>query len=65
MAVHPGVAHKVQQEIDEIVGRDRIPNLADRDYLPYLDAVLQEALRIAPPLPLGELSSLKPCRIAD
>jgi cytochrome P450 len=54
MALHPGVAQKIQQEIDQNVGRDRIPNLADRDSLPYLDAALQEALRIAPPLPLGK-----------
>ncbi|KAF8597602.1 cytochrome P450 [Ceratobasidium sp. AG-I] len=53
MALNPEVAEKVHDEIDRVIGRDRIPNLADRESLPYFDAALQEALRIAPPVPLG------------
>lgn len=54
MAIHPEVAEKIHAEIDQVIGRDRIPNLADRESLPYFDAALQEVLRVAPPVPLGE-----------
>ncbi|KAF8597601.1 cytochrome P450 [Ceratobasidium sp. AG-I] len=53
MALNPEVAKKVQDEIDRVIGRDRIPNLGDREALPYFDAALQEVLRIAPTVPLG------------
>lgn len=59
MALNPKVAEKVHDEIDRVIGRDRIPSLADRESLPYFDAALQESLRIAPPVPLGELSSFE------
>ena len=54
MALNPEVAEKVHNEIDQAIGRGRIPNPGDRESLPYFDAALQEALRIAPPVPLGE-----------
>uniref|UniRef100_A0A0W0F7L8 Cytochrome P450 n=1 Tax=Moniliophthora roreri TaxID=221103 RepID=A0A0W0F7L8_MONRR len=44
---------KAQQEIDAVVGRGRLPNLDDRDSLPYVEAVYQEVMRWYPPLPLG------------
>lgn len=41
----PNIQAKVQAEIDEIVGRDRLPGLADRDKLHYLQAVITETHR--------------------
>lgn len=55
MSIRPDVAAKVKAEIDAQVGRDRIPNLHDREILPYTDAVLQEVIRFYPVFPLGEL----------
>lgn len=42
---HPEVKAKVHEELDLVVGSDRLPNLADRDQLPYTSAVLHEAQR--------------------
>lgn len=35
MMTHPDVLAKAQQEIDEVVGSDRLPTLDDRPFLPY------------------------------
>ncbi|KAJ4447850.1 hypothetical protein ANN_09858, partial [Periplaneta americana] len=50
---HPEVQEKMQQQLDAVVGRDRLPNLDDRAKLPYIDAVLREAMRLRPVLPLS------------
>ncbi len=36
---------KAQEEIDRMVGRDRLPDFSDRASLPYLDAFLEELYR--------------------
>ena len=54
MALYPDLAQRAQAEIDSIVGRARIPNFTDRESLPYVDALLQEVMRISPPSSLGE-----------
>ncbi|KAG1737315.1 cytochrome P450 [Suillus lakei] len=45
MMLFPDVQKKAQAEIDAIVGPDRLPTLADRDSLPYTEALAKEALR--------------------
>jgi len=45
MTLFPEKQEKAQQEIDAIVGLDRLPEFSDRGSLPYLEAVLQEVLR--------------------
>ncbi|KAF8988307.1 cytochrome P450 [Cyathus striatus] len=45
MVLFPDVQEKAQQEIDDIVGKDRLPEMGDRASLPYIDAVLYEVLR--------------------
>ena len=42
MLQHPEVLKKAQQEIDDIIGADRTPELEDFDNLPYIQAVVQE-----------------------
>ncbi|KAI0945621.1 hypothetical protein AcW1_001797 [Taiwanofungus camphoratus] len=44
---------KAQREIDEVVGNERLPTLADRDRLPYISALCWEVLRWNPAGPLG------------
>jgi cytochrome P450 len=53
MVYNPEVQRKAQQELDEKVGRDRVPDFGDRDSLPYIDALIDELLRWFPILPLG------------
>ncbi|XP_062550244.1 methyl farnesoate epoxidase-like [Armigeres subalbatus] len=53
MLHHPGVVQKVHQELDSVVGRYRLPLLADRPYLPYTEAVLCEIQRISNVAPLA------------
>jgi cytochrome P450 len=42
LAAHPAVAKKVQEEMDRVVGNDRLPELDDYQRLPYLQAVVNE-----------------------
>jgi cytochrome P450 len=46
MMKHPDVQTRVQNEIDTVVGRQRLPNMADKAQMPYTQAVLQEILRM-------------------
>jgi cytochrome P450 len=52
MTRHPDVQAKAREEMDCVVGRGRLPTLADRDKLPYLNAVISEVLRCCPVVPL-------------
>ncbi|XP_037639315.1 steroid 17-alpha-hydroxylase/17,20 lyase [Sebastes umbrosus] len=49
---HPQVQKRIQEELDNKVGRDRSPQLSDRGSLPYLEATIREVLRIRPVAPL-------------
>ncbi|KAI0002705.1 cytochrome P450 oxidoreductase OrdA-like protein [Xylariaceae sp. FL0662B] len=53
MLVHPEVQRKAQEEIDRVVGSDRLPNFDDRENLPYVDAIAREAFRWHPVAPMG------------
>lgn len=43
MLLFPHVMRKAQAQIDEVVGRGRLPNAGDRDSLPYIRAMVREA----------------------
>ncbi|KAG0702313.1 cytochrome P450 [Suillus ampliporus] len=45
MSLFPDVQRKAQAEIDAVVGPDRLPSFADRDSLPYIEALAKEVLR--------------------
>ncbi|KAG1887793.1 cytochrome P450 [Suillus subluteus] len=53
MVLYPDVQARARAEIDQVVGHDKMPCLDDRASLPYLDAILLEALRWYPIGPLG------------
>ncbi|CAL1297238.1 unnamed protein product [Larinioides sclopetarius] len=48
---------KIQQELDGIVGKERLPSWADRVKLPYLEATIQELYRLATPFNLSTMYS--------
>ena len=45
MVLHPEVVKRAQAEIDSVVGSRRLPNLDDREKLPYIDCIVKELLR--------------------
>lgn len=53
MIMHPDVQRKAQEELDKVVGRNRLPDLDDRESLPYVSALIKEVLRFYPVAPLG------------
>jgi len=53
MVLHPEVQKKAQEELDRVIGGDRLPTLDDRDSLPYLESVVKEIYRWSKPVPLG------------
>ncbi|KAL0063234.1 hypothetical protein AAF712_009836 [Marasmius tenuissimus] len=53
MTRNPNSQAKAQKEIDEVVGRDRLPTYEDRKSLPYIEAIYREVMRWHPPGPLG------------
>ena len=53
LACHPHVQAKAQKEMDDVLGRDRLPVLDDFDKLPYVKAIIAETFRFFTPVPLG------------
>ncbi|NP_001291339.1 cytochrome P450 98A3 [Sesamum indicum] len=49
---NPRVQQKVQEELDRVVGSDRVMTEADIPNLPYLQCVTKECFRMHPPTPL-------------
>ena len=55
MQLYPEVQRKAREEIDRVVGTDRLPRITDRPNLPYIEAVIKELLRWNPISPLGTI----------
>lgn len=53
MLHNPEAAKAVQDELDQVVGRSRLPSLEDLPFLPITDATIQEILRRSSAVPLG------------
>ncbi|KAL9709236.1 hypothetical protein Ac2012v2_007590 [Leucoagaricus gongylophorus] len=53
MALYPEVAAVAQAEIDSAIGPDRLPTYADRDDLPYVNALVLEVMRWHSVVPTG------------
>lgn len=49
LTIYPQVVDKAQAEIDKVVGTSRLPELADRESLPYLGCIVQEVHRCVHP----------------
>ncbi|KAJ3831839.1 cytochrome P450 [Lentinula raphanica] len=53
MVQFPESQKKAQQELDRVVGKNRLPDFTDRDSLPYIGAILYETMRWQPIVPEG------------
>lgn len=53
MAIYPHVQQKGHEEVDRVIGQDRLPNLDDWKDLPYVRSCVKEVLRWLPPATLG------------
>ena len=53
MMLHPEIQTRVQDELDAVVGRERLPQMSDRQNLPYTEAVILELQRRGNIVPLG------------
>eukprot|EP00058_Branchiostoma_floridae_P016375 XP_002601863.1 hypothetical protein BRAFLDRAFT_121141 [Branchiostoma floridae] len=53
LAVHPEIQEKVAAELDSVVGRDRLPELSDREATPYTEATILEVMRMGSIAPLS------------
>ncbi|KAH9948695.1 cytochrome P450 monooxygenase [Amylocystis lapponica] len=58
MVLFPNALKNAQEEIDRVVGTDRVPSFGDRESLPYLECVLKEVYRWQPAVPIGIPHSL-------
>ena len=55
MALHPDKLKLAHEELDRVVGVDRLPTISDRGRLPYVNAIIKETMRWHPALPLSEV----------
>ncbi|KAL1891496.1 hypothetical protein Sste5346_007587 [Sporothrix stenoceras] len=53
MIMFPDIQTTAQEEIDRVVGGDRLPDVEDREKLPYVNALIKETLRWWPIAPMG------------
>lgn len=51
--MHPAVQIKAQEELDQLLKGTRLPELEDRQLLPYCQALLMETLRWRSAVPLS------------
>ena len=61
MSLYPEAQRRAQVELGMVVGPDCLPTLDDRNKLVYVNAILKEAFRWMPPVPLG----LSHCMVED
>jgi len=51
--LHPEVQQQIHEELDRVIGMERLPTFEDRRSLAYVQAAWKEAMRWHPILPFG------------
>ncbi|XP_073481313.1 cytochrome P450 2G1-like [Aquarana catesbeiana] len=53
MIKYPDIQERIQEEIDAVIGTDRLPSMTDRFQMPYTNAVIHETMRYIDLAPIG------------
>jgi len=53
LAVYPDIQKRIQQEIDNVIGKERSPKFSDRNQMPYLQAFMWELWRFRSIAPIN------------
>ncbi|CUA72718.1 Fumitremorgin C synthase [Rhizoctonia solani] len=53
MVMNPHVQQKAQHEIDSVLGTGALPEISDKERLPYINCLIKELLRWYPALPIA------------
>lgn len=70
LLLNPEIQKKAQEEMDAVTGRQRLPEMKDRESLPYLDSIITEVSNSSSPfkslkgerkLTVGPDTSVVPC----
>ena len=61
MVRNPDVLRRAREEIDNVVGSSRLPEFADRDNLPYLNALVEEVYRYVNSRFWSSVHSIRSC----
>ncbi|CAI9301314.1 unnamed protein product [Lactuca saligna] len=61
---HPNIMKKAVEEIEKVVGKDRLLQESDIPNLPYLQAIVKETLRLHPAAPMIPRQSTEECTVA-
>jgi hypothetical protein len=54
MTLHPEIQKKAQMEMDALTNGSRLPTIADRPSLNYLNCIVKEVIRWFTPAPISE-----------
>uniref|UniRef100_U5EUU5 Putative cytochrome n=1 Tax=Corethrella appendiculata TaxID=1370023 RepID=U5EUU5_9DIPT len=57
MLRHPDAMQRVQDELDQVIGRNRLPTIEDVPYLPITETTILEVMRISSIVPLATTHS--------
>ncbi|KAK1412895.1 hypothetical protein QVD17_34483 [Tagetes erecta] len=60
---HPNIMKKAVEEIDQVVGKNRLVQESDIPDLPYLQAIVKESLRLHPTAPMILRLSTQDCTV--
>jgi cytochrome P450 len=59
----PEFLKKAQQEIEDLVGKDKLVEESDCPNLPFVQAIVKETFRLHPPIPLLLRKAVEPCEV--
>ncbi|XP_076927779.1 cytochrome P450 93A3-like [Bidens hawaiensis] len=60
---HPNIMKKAVEEIDQVIGKNRLIQESDIPNLPYLQAIVKESLRLHRTVPMIPRSSTQDCTV--